>query len=194
MLIRETGLLFDALEHLKQIGFDGEIANFNEWFMRNFCEPYCREATDIATSGEDSSSSEDLPQTTANMVLVSLGFRWNLLLELLLFQGRGSMREVWGELERNMAKVSRSRCIITSERGYIGLAPLKTEKGDELCILQDCGVPVVLRRASQQGQAVGEANEQYTLVGTTYIVGLMNGEASEYVKSGDAVVKMIELH
>lgn len=56
----------------------------------------------------------------------------------------------------------------------IGLAPIKSQVGDHICILYGCSVPVVLR----------EENGVFTFVGEAYAHGLMDGEAVSKVEEG----------
>ena len=52
-------------------------------------------------------------------------------------------------------------------RGHIGMAPHETEKGDKVCILLRCRVPVIMRE-HREGY--------YELVGEAYVQGTMHGE------------------
>ncbi|CAM1509004.1 Fc.00g027430.m01.CDS01 [Cosmosporella sp. VM-42] len=60
--------------------------------------------------------------------------------------------------------------------GYLGLAPVTTAPGDILCVLNRGDVPVVLRKASE--------GDFFTLIGTAFVVGLMNGEAAKFGSDG----------
>ena len=60
------------------------------------------------------------------------------------------------------------RSFITTEEGYIGIAPKATKPGDHACVLFGSQMPLLLRKSSGlQSQVVGEC----------YIHGLMDGEA-----------------
>lgn len=52
-----------------------------------------------------------------------------------------------------------------------GLAPMKAEEGDLICILFGCSVPVILRRHYEDG------DEFYRLIWEAYVHGIMDGEA-----------------
>ena len=58
------------------------------------------------------------------------------------------------------------RAFFTTKEGYIGLAPRRTEAGDQLCIILGCQVPLTLRK-----------NEfgNHTVVGECYVDGVMDG-------------------
>ena len=64
------------------------------------------------------------------------------------------------------------KLLMTKEKQYLGLAPGDCQKGDVLCILFGCSVPVILR--SYQGSETGQ--NLFKLIGECYIHGIMNGE------------------
>lgn len=63
--------------------------------------------------------------------------------------------------------VNRSLCL--TDKGYLGLVPLDTEVNDRVSILYGRKTPYILRAERQN----------FSLVGETYLHGLMNGEALE---------------
>ncbi|ORX93677.1 hypothetical protein BCR34DRAFT_441785, partial [Clohesyomyces aquaticus] len=54
----------------------------------------------------------------------------------------------------------------------VGLAPADTEKGDNICVLFGCSVPVILRRREQKSPS-------YKLIGECFVDGFMDGKAME---------------
>lgn len=58
--------------------------------------------------------------------------------------------------------------LVITEQGCIGKVSGISRKGDVICLLYGCGVPVVLRKHDRGG---------YMLIGESYIHGIMNGEA-----------------
>jgi hypothetical protein len=56
-----------------------------------------------------------------------------------------------------------------TRKGYMGLGPPGTEKGDRICILKGCSAPVLLRKEG----------EFHHLVGETYVCYIMDGEIME---------------
>ena len=58
--------------------------------------------------------------------------------------------------------------LMTSRNGRIGTVTRNAMKGDLICILFGCSVPVLLRRVKQQ--------DQFTVVGECFLDGCMNGE------------------
>ena len=59
--------------------------------------------------------------------------------------------------------------LMTTDNGRIGMASGKTIKGDLVCILYGCNVPVLLRKAEREGEC--------TVVGECFLDGSMSGEA-----------------
>jgi hypothetical protein len=59
------------------------------------------------------------------------------------------------------------RKLITTQNGFLGLAPDETQLGDTIAVLYGCNYPVVLRRSGNGFRYIGEC----------YIDGLMDGEA-----------------
>ena len=60
-----------------------------------------------------------------------------------------------------------ARTLVLTKKGYLGLGPMKARKGDLVCILYGCSVPVIIRKYGQGHRFVGES----------YIHGLMHGAA-----------------
>ena len=70
-----------------------------------------------------------------------------------------------------------------TEKGYIGLGPMTVEVGDFICVLEGHKAPVILRRRESY----------YNVVGDCDVVGIMNGEVLEAVKTGKAEITEIEI-
>jgi hypothetical protein len=73
------------------------------------------------------------------------------------------------------------RCLISTERGRLGLAPNSTKPGDSVAFVRNSRVPFTIRRVE---------GGRYELVGEAYIHGLMNGEIA---KEGPIVLEEIIL-
>ena len=69
-----------------------------------------------------------------------------------------------------MIRACAHRAMFISAKGHIGLAPWNAREGDKICILLGGCTPFLLR-------PVGGESKQYTLVGESYVQGLMAGEA-----------------
>lgn len=58
--------------------------------------------------------------------------------------------------------------VYMTHKGYLGLGPISTEPGDNICIIPTAEKPHILRNIDESGR--------HLLVGETYVHGLMNGE------------------
>ena len=95
-------------------------------------------------------------------------------------QDRNKAFEVFGQEARYAITWSK---LIEMERGYLGMAPNGTQEGDFICFVKWFDPPVVLRKAESH----------YILVGPCNVLGLMNGEGSKMLETGDARVERIEI-
>jgi hypothetical protein len=76
------------------------------------------------------------------------------------------------------------RAFVTTESGYLGLAPSPTRRGDEIWIIRGSRIPVVLRKAKWASA--------YHILGHAYIHGAMHGEAmTEEFKKGFKQVGLV---
>jgi hypothetical protein len=67
------------------------------------------------------------------------------------------------------------RHLFVTQEGYIGTAPLDTERGDEVWILYGCNIPVLLRKLDSC---------RWRFVGECYVHGYMYGEVEEELRAG----------
>ncbi|ROW04628.1 hypothetical protein VPNG_07397 [Cytospora leucostoma] len=65
------------------------------------------------------------------------------------------------------------RRLMVTDEGHVGMAPVRARKGDVVCVLFGCSVPVALREREGRG-ADGRV---YELIGECYLDGFMDGEA-----------------
>jgi hypothetical protein len=84
----------------------------------------------------------------------------------------------------DMVKLDKEACwrFIETSRGHLGLGPIGSRPGDLVYVLSGLHYPVILRRQRHDSTA-------YTHVGASFIDGLMEGEAAELVKTGQAVIE-----
>lgn len=61
-------------------------------------------------------------------------------------------------------------------RGYLGLGPLNSKPGDEVCVLEGAPVPYVLRSAGNLHGMTTDKQRHFTLVGEAYVHGVSDGE------------------
>jgi len=66
------------------------------------------------------------------------------------------------------------RRLYFTRRGYMGVAPLKARKGDLVCVLLGCNVPLIIRREE----------DHYLVIGGSYIYGMMNREVIQDARGG----------
>lgn len=86
---------------------------------------------------------------------------------------------------RGTMKAAPRRLLVTGA-GRVGVAPRRAEKGDLVCVLFGCSVPVVLRPYSAQGDGGGDdgsaaagepSGGMYEFIGECFVDGFMDGEA-----------------
>ncbi|KAM7213941.1 Heterokaryon incompatibility protein (HET) domain containing protein [Rhypophila decipiens] len=86
----------------------------------------------------------------------------------------------------------RAKRLLVTSTGLLGMAPRTAKKGDVVCVLLGCSIPLVLRAGGdadftaeghEQGLAGGQ-QRRYTVIGEAYVDGYMNGEAVEHVNTG----------
>ena len=73
---------------------------------------------------------------------------------------------------RRVQEVIWMRRLFTTRRNLLGLAPQESGKGDLICILYGCSVPVILRRHDANPFDI-----YYKFIGECYVHDLMDGEA-----------------
>ena len=155
---QEPSLWPDTMrEMLRLLGFDLISEDFEKHFVRNFFP-----GTDIGQFGLQGAL-----LTYSEQAL------------------EGPLAEVWDRVVGQFLTIHQSWRFIETTDGYLGLAPVGTEPGDVLCVLNGCDVPVVLRKVLDENY--------YTFVGTTFVVGLMNGEAIEFINKGITEPQWFEL-
>ena len=77
---------------------------------------------------------------------------------------------------RRVQEVIWMRKLFTTRRDYLGLAPQETMKGDLICILYGCSVPVILRKRENP------FDTHYKFIGECYVHDMMDGEALKIKK------------
>jgi hypothetical protein len=77
--------------------------------------------------------------------------------------------------------VKMSLRLMVSRHGRLGMVPEKAKKGDVVCILYGCSVPVLLRMLSSERGDDGDGDDGLTLVGECFLDGCMDGSALEEI-------------
>jgi hypothetical protein len=73
---------------------------------------------------------------------------------------------------RRLSQVSRLGKFFCTKNGRIGLGPVSTQPGDQICVFYNGFTPFIVRQRPELGS-------KYQLVGDSYTYTLMNGEAFE---------------
>jgi hypothetical protein len=73
--------------------------------------------------------------------------------------------------------------ILELSDGGLALVPLETRIGDYICVLNHCEYPVVLRKH----------NSSYQHVGACFVLGLMDGEATQMADAGKTKMQQFEI-
>lgn len=81
------------------------------------------------------------------------------------------------------------RRLMVTDAGRIGLGPRNMQKGDVVCVLFGCSVPVVLRRLDQP-QLEDGGGRLFRFIGECYLDGFMDGEALELGKASEDFTMM----
>ncbi|CAI6092733.1 unnamed protein product [Clonostachys chloroleuca] len=67
----------------------------------------------------------------------------------------------------------------TTKKGYMGLVQGDASPGDLVAIVQGSDVPLILRRQASGPGREGKERNFYTLVGASYVHGIMDGQVAE---------------
>ncbi|TLS30964.1 hypothetical protein PpBr36_02813 [Pyricularia pennisetigena] len=81
------------------------------------------------------------------------------------------------EIRAALRRALRNRRFAVTKQGYFGLVPHWTQPGDNVCMLNGCDVPYIIRRAEHQGGGQSMADSyRFSFLGECYIHGMMNDE------------------
>jgi hypothetical protein len=78
---------------------------------------------------------------------------------------------------------SMAKMLVTTKNDYFGMAPKQAQKGDKICVLLGCNIPLVLRKKVTPGE--GDRKMKYEVIGEFYMDGFMDGEAVEMADKGE---------
>jgi len=79
------------------------------------------------------------------------------------------------------------RMFTTSEKGFVGIGMQEIQRGDVICILFGCSMPIVLR------QVGGEGGGHWVVVGECYVHGVMEGEGLEVLRREEVQEQEFEI-
>ena len=111
-------------------------------------------------------------------VFVTNHYKWNLGTPL-----TKAHDALVSKFVQRVQEVVLNRRLIKTKRGRLGLAPCRAKKGDLVCVLFGCSVPVLLR----QHKDADTLEKYFRIIGECYIHGIMDGQAVEMArrKRGD---------
>jgi hypothetical protein len=78
---------------------------------------------------------------------------------------------------RRYSTVSVAQCLVSTKKGYLGIAEQSVRPGDFIGVFLGCKVPVILRGISGQ----------YQVVRGCFVIGLMQGEVIDELGGGKCV-------
>jgi len=82
------------------------------------------------------------------------------------------------KINETIQSATTDRKFFMTAQGFMGLGPKEMEVGDEVAVLVGGHTPFILRRGGEKVIDTGVGSKQcYTLVGDTYVHGVMDGEA-----------------
>lgn len=84
----------------------------------------------------------------------------------------GSLKSFYGRAADTFLAMARR--IAITETGLLGMAACRARKGDVVCVLYGCSIPVLLREGKEG---------RYEFIGECYVDGYMNGEALDRDRS-----------
>ncbi|CAO2658203.1 Nn.00g059260.m01.CDS01 [Neocucurbitaria sp. VM-36] len=152
---------------------------FKAWYEQNrmlkFGDISLESAVSTIIESEDKSSFSDLPHEFIQTRLpnpLDSDFDEDVAHESFLKRFHDTVRKM-------------SRRLMTTDKGYIGMAPCRARQGDVVAILFGCRIPLVLRRVSAQNA--------WRVIGEAYVDGWMSGEVEKLVDSGDVTIERIRL-
>ena len=185
------GLIVDAITEKQTFARCGDERGLisdgipDEWraaggWMTSAKEPpdaYWR--TLVADRGPNGSATPDFYPITCRdqanrYVHVANHYKWNLGTPL-----TKAHDALVSKFVQRVQEVVLNRRLINTNCGRLGLAPYRAKKGDFVCILFGCSVPILLRRHED----ADTREEYFQLIGECYIHGIMEGEALELARS-----------
>lgn len=98
---------------------------------------------------------------------------------------RGILGQTFPSVRLSLVKICKSWRYFESADGYIGITMDGTRVGDTIYMLSECEVPVIMHRDAEQAY--------HSLIGTTFVIGMMNGELRDLVNAGETERTWLEI-
>jgi hypothetical protein len=179
---RDVGFVVDKVTVIRALAF-----------LRFLASPWTRSTSDsfhsrLQTLGFDLSSisfdEQFMQRFFPDTDMASLGFQQSL--RLIMEQDlEGPIGEIWPQTQLRYIKIHDSWRYFETKENYMGISPHGTTSGDTLFILKHSNVPVVMRGVPYE--------HYYNLIGTSFVVGMMDGELADFVNGPNARPRWIEI-
>jgi hypothetical protein len=162
-------------------------------FLRFLVSPYRNPAPDVLVKGYKflglDLTSDDFEEQFRSLMFPGCDFAALGLGEgirsIVIRDLQGPMGTVWAQCRMGFFKLYISWRYFETEGGYMGLVPKGAVVGDGVYLLKHCHVPVVLRDVESESYKIH--------IGTTFVVGMMNGELADFIKAEDTGRQWLEL-
>ena len=179
-VLRVGGLRAASIQHVQPMNFDNEFFDLEVLLkalwdlmassdadrnfpggrsLETFCDTICCGLFRHSTSPQR----EDFADFKSTVRVLA-----SVLNQELAAKSLPNLRTEWEKYTRRVRDVCRNRAFFLTSQGFIGLAPLLTRQGDEVCVLLGCDSTMVLR-------PIG--NNQFQVIGQSYMSGINTGEA-----------------
>lgn len=90
----------------------------------------------------------------------------------------------YANIDFQLEKYALGRRFFVTRRGYLGIGPTEARKGDSVVVLLGAQVPSILR---------SRGADEYSVVGETYVSGIMKGEAMTQLSQGKCEARRLRL-
>jgi hypothetical protein len=91
---------------------------------------------------------------------------------------------IFADPDPKIRHATMGRLLFITGKGYMGLAPYTAEIDDRVCLLDGAQFPIILR----------PEEDSWTVVGESYIYGIMDGEGwNEMMSEGDSSLSTFEI-
>lgn len=114
------------------------------------------------------------------------------------------------EADRALRSATHLRCFVTTDTGFVGLAPKGAREGDVIMVFMGARVPYLVRRlgrttfgsrkdrktfASRKEQATRTASDEdiWAIIGECYLIGAMDGEIVKYYQAHEESPEVIHV-
>jgi hypothetical protein len=100
-----------------------------------------------------------------------------------LLQLKQDVREEYNKLRIHLLHMENTWSFCELEDGHLAIVPALTQPGDQLCILDGCGVPVILR----------QVEDYFIHIGTSYVLGMMTNDDQPVVEARAKASRRFEI-